>query len=65
MESPIMIQPASNKHGWTPVVSRRIKKTPPPPPPPPPRLLPHLRAVQRVSPDSESSGPDEPLQIAT
>ena len=53
----------SNKHGWTPVVGRRKKKTPLPE-----YVLrrfpPHRRAeLQRVSSDSEFSGPDEPLQI--
>ena len=52
-----------NKSGWTPVVGRRKKKTPLPE-----HVLrrfpPHRRAeLQGVSSDSESSGPDEPLQI--
>ena len=53
----------SDKHGWTPVVGRRKKKITLPT-----FVLrqfpPHRRAeLQRVSSDSESSGPDEPLQI--
>ena len=54
---------STNKSGWTPVVGRRKKKTPLPE-----HVLrrfpPHRRAeLQGVSSDSESSGPDEPLQI--
>lgn len=54
---------SSNRCGWTPVVGRRKKKTPLPE-----HVLrrfpPYRRAeLQRVSSDSESSGPDEPLHI--
>jgi len=51
----------SNSCGWTPVVGRRKKKTPLPE-----HVLrrfpPYCRAeLQRVTSDSESSGPDEPF----
>ena len=54
---------SANKCGWTPVVGRRKKKTPLPE-----YVLrrfpPHRRAeLQRFSSDSESSGPDEPLDF--
>ena len=54
---------ANNKHGWTPVVGRRKKKTPLPEHVL--RRFPPQRRVelQSVSSDSESSGPDEPLLI--